>query len=443
MSYKDGLTNSGSGTAASCNMPTNSAGDVALFLVWTTGAGQTITPPAGWAEVTDSPLSFGADFWLPKVALFQRTLGASEPSSYTATLSVSRGWETAIVVYEGHSIPFDDIAGELDGAATNHDTTAVSNSDATYWHVAVVGLNNYDISAFPTGYVERLGTTKISIFDSNGPVAVGTVQEIYTTAGWTNTAQWAIILPIASGPSPATVSAKAAAVGITAVKAAVTPGAATIAAKTGALSTDAPQAAMTAGAVSITAAAGAAAVQGQQAAVAPGPVSLAGLTGAVAVAAPQAAVTVTAEIVINAHAGALTISGQHTAVSPGAVSISSATGAAVVSGQKTAVSLVSPVAIEAVSASIGLSPLAATVESDVAITAAPGALGMAGLTAVVVPGSIAINGAVAAAAISGQAAVITADLTLVVGDAFLSDEDWYTAVAEDENWYTAAAEDSV
>lgn len=201
--YRSSARNSGNGTAALCTLPTHSAGDIAYFLVLTSGASQTFSL-SGWTQCADSPLKIGTESYKPECALFRRELTASEPSSYTCTLGVSRDWKTGIVIWSGQDAnPIDDIAGAIIGPGSSHNTPSITNSDNNNWILHFVFTHNKYVSAIPSGYTERLttpdATFDFSIFDSNGPVSAGTIQETYTLSGYDYSGCWSIALQVDTG----------------------------------------------------------------------------------------------------------------------------------------------------------------------------------------------------------------------------------------------------
>ena len=128
-------------------------GDLMIMaFVGDNNAGSVSTVPSGWTLVgTDNSASN------PAYACYRKTAGASEPSTYTWTVSTGRKIVAAIVAYDGGTY---DTTG--DWAAVSKTTTptapsaTAANDDSVQIYIAVTKNGNQPTSTPPSGFTERL-----------------------------------------------------------------------------------------------------------------------------------------------------------------------------------------------------------------------------------------------------------------------------------------------
>ncbi|MDO8540474.1 MAG: choice-of-anchor D domain-containing protein [Opitutaceae bacterium] len=172
--------NSGSASVTSLliNKPTGVvSGDFMLAGV-SVGSTATITPPSGWTLVRS--ISDGL-----KMSVYRKLAGASEPSSYTWSISTSSKIAGGIVAFSSlnATTPIQVENGVAHTTATSkpHTTPTIATTGSATWLVSFFGDRNGTGSTWtpPSGATERVdtrstGTSAVSVeINSQGPVAAG------------------------------------------------------------------------------------------------------------------------------------------------------------------------------------------------------------------------------------------------------------------------------
>jgi hypothetical protein len=159
------------------------AGDLLLALVDFGNPG-TITVPSGWSVVPGTPISGSG--WV--VYLYQKTATASEPSSYTWTITASEVGDTGVIVdYENGTI--DVIGSTINGAASTSITapsvTTTEANDAVIC-MYVNALHGSGSIALPGGLTSRANNSPTGSTES--PMAIGDFVQAVSGATPTETA---------------------------------------------------------------------------------------------------------------------------------------------------------------------------------------------------------------------------------------------------------------
>jgi hypothetical protein len=153
-------------------------GDLMIACVQTDSALQTITAPAGW---TAMGAEFG-DVTTNTSRCFYRIAGASEPASYTFTITGS-GWTEMVIDtwssgYDS-STPFDTASGKVEASAT---ATPATNSITTARAGNLV-LTFFSNSGANATFTPPAGETQIVAWDNDSVLN----QETQSSAGATGT----------------------------------------------------------------------------------------------------------------------------------------------------------------------------------------------------------------------------------------------------------------
>lgn len=212
------------------NRPPNVAsGDLMIATVAMDSYGGALSPPSGWTAVQSvtgnfSPSEVGA------FAIFKRTAGSSEPSSWTGAIGGLGGTPpnypkvTNCVAYRNcaiassqfvaQSITVDEASGGGIGDGTTIYTPSVTNTNAAAWRISGFAATTQSTGTWSSnettlrvnGSINDATTGGITsaIFDSNGPVAPGSYSKYGTsTSNWDSAIAWeAFLLPIPTPPTP-------------------------------------------------------------------------------------------------------------------------------------------------------------------------------------------------------------------------------------------------
>jgi hypothetical protein len=135
------------------------AGDALLASVAVRG-NPVLTPPAGWTLVR-LDLSGGTI----RQAIYVRIAGASEPVSYTFTLSNAQSAAGGIVAYSGvdPTTPIDAHGGQINASSTSLTAPSITTTGANRMLVAFYAIPNLTTYTAPAGMTER--------FDQQVPAA--------------------------------------------------------------------------------------------------------------------------------------------------------------------------------------------------------------------------------------------------------------------------------
>jgi chitodextrinase len=141
------------------------AGDVALMAIASRGAPR-ITPPAGWTLVREVGNSTTM-----KQAVYSRVVTASEPASFTWTLSSAQSAAGGIIAYAGvrNVTPVDVSGGQANPSSTSVTAPSITTTRAGTQVVGFFGIGVATTIAPPTGMVERgdvassTGTYKVTL----------------------------------------------------------------------------------------------------------------------------------------------------------------------------------------------------------------------------------------------------------------------------------------
>lgn len=146
-----------SGSRLSINVPTGTvAGDVMIAAVATTASSVVITAPTGWNLVQAVAQTGGTS---NRLATYYRVATASEPASYSWTLSTTHGGASGgIVSYSGvdNSTPIDVSAGAATGSSTSHAAPTVTTTVAGDMLVTVHEFASASTWTPPPGMSERV-----------------------------------------------------------------------------------------------------------------------------------------------------------------------------------------------------------------------------------------------------------------------------------------------
>lgn len=170
-----------SGTTFTVNVPSGvSDGDALLLAVTVDSSTTTVSTPAGWTLVAET----GAQASGTRTYLYKR-IAASEPASYTITLSASGTNASAIIgAWSGMDSAIIDayVAQNYNYQGNNNRTsTGITNGDANNWSVFIGSTQgNSEPVVSATGHTSRFNTEGVGgygagsrLFDSNGTRAAG------------------------------------------------------------------------------------------------------------------------------------------------------------------------------------------------------------------------------------------------------------------------------
>lgn len=202
------------------------SGDLMIAAVCLSGDISTVNAPSGWTlvrkthqEYPGSDGSGSAHSGDVTMAIFKRTAGSSEPTSWSATHS---DWGqpkvTHVVAYRNAANASQQFITENAHTAANTrsvTTAEVTNTDSKAWRVCIFGATTSTQSSWSDGDVtERCDSssslsnfpdTVLSVSDSNGQVSTGThkrtaktSQDFFSAVGWIG-----IIKPLSAPPAQA------------------------------------------------------------------------------------------------------------------------------------------------------------------------------------------------------------------------------------------------
>jgi methionine-rich copper-binding protein CopC len=157
------------------------AGDALLAAVATRGA-PTITAPAGWALVRQD-----ANASTMRQAIFVRIAGASEPASYTFTLSSAQSAAGGVVAYTGvnATTPVDVHGGQLNASSTAITAPSITTTGANRMIVGFFGAPVLTSMTPPGGMTERYDQTVPTT--NTYKVTSGAADQAVAAAGATGT----------------------------------------------------------------------------------------------------------------------------------------------------------------------------------------------------------------------------------------------------------------
>lgn len=194
----------GDTTSYTINRPTGVvSGDLMIAVATFSGSITTVTAPSGWTLVrkttqTDptGPCTF---------AVFKRTAGSSEPTSWSGTLSSSsRPTITQCVAYrncKNASLQFLDENTSVSASGSDITTATVANTVSNSWRITALGMVTDPVTNFDgsSEVIERVNGSQLgypndvaaAIYDSNGPVSTGShartgssPQDWYAAVSW-------------------------------------------------------------------------------------------------------------------------------------------------------------------------------------------------------------------------------------------------------------------
>ncbi|MCR4301274.1 MAG: hypothetical protein NUV51_06660 [Sulfuricaulis sp.] len=178
-----------SSVSLTINVPTGTvARDVMIASVARTSSAVTITPPSGWTqirEVTQTSATSSA------LATYYRVAGASEPASYTWTMSVSGfgGAVGGIASFSGvdNTVPpYDAEAGNATASSTSHMAPSVTTTLDDGMLVTIHELTSSRTWTFPGGMTEVVDVASLTPSVDAG-ISMEINYEVRTSAGATNT----------------------------------------------------------------------------------------------------------------------------------------------------------------------------------------------------------------------------------------------------------------
>lgn len=216
------FNNTHSSTTYTLYRPTGvQTGDLMLGFVSCSGS-VTVNTPTGWTLVRRTAITSGSTS--ETLAVFKRTAGASEPSSWASTITGTPGPSktTSVQAYRNcadASVQFIAEGGATRPNAQSIATANVTNTNSMGWRVCAFGADSafafgwtssevaqrHDDSAstgnVPVGQVRDVNA--LAVFDSNGPVSTGSYFETGTLAQpFVAAVSWiGIIKPLSAPPS--------------------------------------------------------------------------------------------------------------------------------------------------------------------------------------------------------------------------------------------------
>lgn len=178
-------------TSAVLNMPSGVASGDLLLACIGGGVGQTITPPAGWSLVQTNSQGNAMG------AVYSRTAGGSEPSTYTWTFGTSHPWSGIIVRCDGSAGTPAINASGTNGNSGNQTsfiapsvTTSVVN---TTLFTFIVGGYEYCLFSPPSAHI-KVGEINSLVGTTTGS-GTGTGVELVAASGATGTRTWTCAAP--------------------------------------------------------------------------------------------------------------------------------------------------------------------------------------------------------------------------------------------------------
>lgn len=171
-----GTATSSSSSAETSRAPAKptgvASGDTMIAVVTHDGAATTVTPPAGWTELT---YQSGTDI---NLGIYYKVAGSSEGSSYTFTISESRALAVGIIAYDNCNVtflPYDEFDYQVNSASTSMTAPGVWSTSTAGMLLFVGGVTNNSASTPPASMTERLdtGSTGIRVYMADQLLAVG------------------------------------------------------------------------------------------------------------------------------------------------------------------------------------------------------------------------------------------------------------------------------
>lgn len=192
-------------TSYSINRPTGvKSGDLMIAVATFGGTITTVTPPSGWTLVRQAAQADGTGPCT--FAVFKRTAGSSEPSSWSGTLSSSsRPTITQSVAYRNCKDASLQFVGDNTSTLASGDTittATVSNTTSNAWRISAFGMTTDEVAHWESSseVIERSNDHQFSytpvdvnaaIYDSNGPISTGShartatsERNVYAAVAW-------------------------------------------------------------------------------------------------------------------------------------------------------------------------------------------------------------------------------------------------------------------
>lgn len=204
-------------TSYTINRPTGVvSGDLMIAVATFNASITTVTAPSGWTLVrktiqTDptGPCTF---------AVFKRTAGSSEPTSWSGTLSSSSSPSiTQCVAYrncKNASLQFLDENTSVSASGSDITTATVTNTVSNSWRITALGMVTDPVTNFDgsSEVIERVNGSQVgypndvaaAVYDSNGPVSTGSHARTGSSPqGWYAAVAWiGIIAALDTPPAP-------------------------------------------------------------------------------------------------------------------------------------------------------------------------------------------------------------------------------------------------
>jgi hypothetical protein len=199
-------------------------GDLMLAMLSCQGVVTTVTPPSGWTLVRQTSQSDSSVS--NTLAVMKRTAGASEPTSWSGTLSsTARGRITQATAYRNckdASLQFIAENTSIDPSGSQITTATVSNTNSRAWRVSAFSstdpADRYSSSPNWTsseakqrsdgfvydGYVSPDYAITAAMFDSNASVSTGSHSRVgYFDVNFYAACSWiGLIAPLDTTPAP-------------------------------------------------------------------------------------------------------------------------------------------------------------------------------------------------------------------------------------------------
>ncbi|MGP4033284.1 PKD domain-containing protein [Pseudarthrobacter sp. 1C304] len=176
--------NTATTTSVTLNKPAGTAAGDVLVASFTADKNPTATAPAGWTAIVNNlSISSGA-----RAFAYYRVVGASDPASYTWTLSTAVKWGGGITAYRGvnNTTPLDSTVATATNTTYTASSIAAPSITTASNNALLIGGVGFDSSTpgatAPTGWTERWEAT-------DGQIAQQ-ADRTQATAGATGTATW-------------------------------------------------------------------------------------------------------------------------------------------------------------------------------------------------------------------------------------------------------------
>lgn len=143
-------SNTANATSITLNKPTGTAQGDLMVLIFTTQSSTALTLPTGWTTIV-SAHDENADL---RTTLLYKVAGASEPSSYSVSLSAARGLQGGILTYRNAAYnAFSGVTSSSSASTLNVSITPVSVSSTVIHYSAL--QNSTDRTSTPiSGFTE-------------------------------------------------------------------------------------------------------------------------------------------------------------------------------------------------------------------------------------------------------------------------------------------------